>query len=58
MQTILDKLTAFVDNMTNNSGYNAQLAGDITIPVYIGTELIDTMVVNANQRLNYRSGGR
>lgn len=33
-------------------------AGDITIPVYIGNEQIDTIVVKASQRVNYRSGGR
>jgi phage-related minor tail protein len=32
--------------------------GDITIPVYIGNEHIDTLVVKASQRVNYRSGGR
>ena len=33
-------------------------AGNITIPVYIGSELIDQIVINAQQRANYRSGGR
>lgn len=33
-------------------------AGDTIIPVYIGDDLIDTVVVKANQRYNYRSGGR
>ncbi len=32
--------------------------GNITIPVYIGGEKLDTMIVKANQRMNYRSGGR
>lgn len=32
--------------------------GDITIPVIIGGERIDTLVVKASQRANYRSGGR
>jgi hypothetical protein len=32
--------------------------GDITIPVYIGQRKIDTIVVEAVQRSNYRSGGR
>jgi len=39
--------------MTENGG-----TGDITIPVYIGNEHIDTIVVKASQRINYRSGGR
>ena len=34
------------------------LGGDITIPVYIGQQRIDTIVVKAMQRTNYRSGGR
>lgn len=33
-------------------------AGDITIPVYIGDEKLDTLIVKANQRTNLRSGGR
>ena len=32
--------------------------GDITIPVYIGGNLIDEMVVTAQQRIALRSGGR
>lgn len=32
--------------------------GDIIIPVYIGQETIDTIVVRANERNNYRNGGR
>lgn len=32
--------------------------GDIVIPVYLGNELLDTLVVKASQRYNYRSGGR
>lgn len=33
-------------------------SGDICIPVYIGNEKIDELIVRANQRANYRSGGR
>ena len=32
--------------------------GDIIIPVYVGGQRIDEMVVTAAQRANYRSGGR
>lgn len=32
--------------------------GDIIIPVYIGQNRIDEIIVSAQQRLNYRSGGR
>lgn len=49
------------------SGINAALntalagggaAGDIVIPVYIGGDMIDEIVVTAQQRMNLRSGGR
>lgn len=33
-------------------------AGDIVIPVYIGGDMIDEIVVTAQQRINLRSGGR
>lgn len=36
----------------------AAAGGDLVIPVYIGNERIDEIVVKANQRANYRSGGR
>ena len=32
--------------------------GDTIIPVYIGGDLIDTIVAKANKRSTYRSGGR
>ena len=32
--------------------------GDIIIPVYLGGELLEEVVVKATQRSNYRSGGR
>ena len=35
-----------------------EAGGDITIPVYIGQDRIDEIVVTAAQRANYRSGGR
>ena len=34
------------------------LGSDITIPVYIGQQRIETIVVKAMQKANYRSGGR
>lgn len=49
------------DSITGTN--EAQLAiagagGDTVIPVYIGSEKIDEVVVKATQRANYRSGGR
>ena len=38
------------------SGYGS--GGNITIPVYIGGELLDEVVVNANNRDTYRNNGR
>lgn len=40
------------------SGMNGEGGGDITIPVYIGQDRIDEIVVTAAQRAAYRSGGR
>ena len=39
------------------SGTNQQ-QGDIVIPVYIGSQMLDEIVVSAQQRMNLRSGGR
>lgn len=56
-----------VNNGELLSGINAALntalagsssAGDIVIPVYIGGDMIDEIVVTAQQRINLRSGGR
>ena len=46
MQSLLDALSG------------GEAGGDITIPVYIGQDRIDEIVVTAAQRANYRSGGR
>ena len=48
-------------DMIQNAVGNTQLAadtGNITIPVYIGGNLIDEMIVTAQQRRALRSGGR
>ena len=44
------------DNIASAVGNTG--AGDITIPVYIGQDKLDTIIVKAQQRANYRSGGR
>jgi phage-related minor tail protein len=33
-------------------------AGNITIPIYLGNRRLETVVVDANQRANFKSGGR
>lgn len=39
-------------------GSSDQSQGDIVIPVYIGTQMLDEIVVSAQERMNLRSGGR
>ena len=52
------QLSNLVDSInTKLSSLNSN-GGDILIPVYIGQERIDEIVVSATQRANYRSGGR
>lgn len=46
------------DAISQQTAALTSLGGDITIPVMIGGERIDTLVVKASQRANYRSGGR
>jgi uncharacterized protein YjbJ (UPF0337 family) len=48
-----DKLAEIVQGALVGAG-----GGDIVIPVYIGNERIEELVVKAQQRVNYRSGGR
>lgn len=45
---------AFIEAL-NDGGYNG---GNITIPVYIGNEKIDTLIVNSNNRRGMRNNGR
>lgn len=54
MQMIQDALSSVI------GGNQAAAAGggDIIIPVYIGSEKIDTVVARANEKSNYRNGGR
>ena len=63
MDNMLDITDTSVDLIPPDAFGGTQLSlgsdyGDITIPVYIGTERIDEVVVTAMQRSNYRSGGR
>ena len=55
-----DVSTAFTPetNETTNIENNSTSGGDIVIPVYIGQERIDEIIVNATNRVNYKSGGR
>lgn len=49
---ISDLIYSVLDNISENTN-----VGDITIPVYIGNELIDNIIVTSNQRVNYLTGG-
>ena len=55
-----DVSTSFVpaNNNTTNIENNSTSGGDIVIPVYIGQERIDEIIVSATNRVNYKSGGR
>ena len=49
----VDSLQSMITNAVAGAS-----GGDVTIPVYIGTKELDTIVVSAAQRENYKSGGR
>ena len=38
--------------------YVQQAQGDTYIPIYLGSELLDTVLIRAGNRITYRSGGR
>lgn len=47
---LLTQLISKLDNNSNN--------GDITIPVYLGNDLLDEQIISASDRRTLRSGGR
>lgn len=55
-QVVSNSLRGLVDIIKSNKV--AEDVGDIIIPVYIGNEMLDTLVVKAIDRNNYRNGGR
>lgn len=55
-QTVSSSLSGLADVIKSNQAIAD--AGDIIIPVYIGNEMLDTLVVKAIDRNNYRNGGR
>lgn len=55
-QVVSNSLRGLVDIIKSNQV--ASDVGDIVIPVYIGNEMLDTLVVKAIDRNNYRNGGR
>lgn len=51
-------MESFISRITSLMGNNAVAAGDIIIPVYIGNEMIEEIIVDAKERIARRSGGR
>lgn len=51
-------LLSGINTAMNTALAGAGSAGDIVIPVYIGGDMIDEIVVTAQQRMNLKSGGR
>lgn len=51
-------LISGINTAMNTALAGGGAAGDIVIPVYIGGDMIDEIVVTAQQRMNLRSGGR
>lgn len=68
MQELLNSLSImFTNHITNiisaisnirSNNNDSDNDGDIVIPIYIGDEIIDTYVITAQRRNDYRSGGR
>ena len=51
-------LISGINTALNTALAGGGAAGDIVIPVYIGGDMIDEIVVTAQQRMNLRRGGR
>lgn len=51
-------MESFISRITSLMGNNAVAAGDIIVPVYIGNEMIEEIIVDAKERIARRSGGR
>lgn len=56
--TVMKAMMSIIQQLSSSGEVANAAAGDIIIPVYIGNERIDTIVVKAIDRNNYRSGGR
>lgn len=57
MTSVSSELSASYEPVEADVSVNSEGAGDIIIPVYIGQERIDEIIVSANNRVNYVSGG-
>jgi TP901 family phage tail tape measure protein len=54
----IQSLMSMIQDAVSKQTESNSDSGDIVIPVYIGSEKLDTLIVKANQRTNLRSGGR
>ena len=56
IETPLETMIDAFNSALSDNGYGS--GGDITIPVYIGNELLDEYIVDVNNRDTYRNNGR
>lgn len=54
----VDLTAGIVAALKNVLGDQKGQQGDLVIPVYLGNQLLDEVIVTAQQRMNLRSGGR
>lgn len=56
---ISQTMERYIDKMADMLIQNGEgMSGDICIPIYIGNEMIDEVIVGAKERVTKRSGGR
>lgn len=56
--TATESISGITSAITEALGQMNGHGGDIVIPIYLGGTMLDEVVVNAQQRMNLRSGGR
>ena len=56
--TAAESISGITSAITEALGQMNGQNGDIVIPIYLGGTMLDEIVVNAQQRMNLRSGGR
>lgn len=57
LEELIEKLIKWLDDHNIPTDSNGDDFGDLVIPVYIGNDTIDEIIVTAQQRRNARSGG-
>lgn len=56
--TATESISGITSAITEALGQMNGQNGDIVIPIYLGGTMLDEVIVNAQQRMNLRSGGR